>query len=70
MESKYDHSNMLDVLIDMTFGLIDNFRRTILTCDLDKKLYNQPLGKHIYHSMYWFDYWCCTPQNFVGADCR
>ena len=52
MESKYDHSNMLDVLIDMTFGLIDNFPRTILTCDLDKKLYNQPLGKHIYHSMY------------------
>lgn len=68
MESKYDHSNMLDVLKDMTFGLMDNFRRTILTCDLDKKLYNQPLGKHIYHAMYWFDYWCCTPQNFVGAD--
>lgn len=18
--------------------------------------------------MYWFDYWCCTPQNFIGAD--
>lgn len=68
MEGKYDHSNMLNVLEDMTFGLMDNFRRTILTCDLDKKLYNQPLEKHIYHAMYWFDYWCCTPQNFVGAD--
>lgn len=18
--------------------------------------------------MYWFDWWCCTPQNFAGAD--
>lgn len=52
----------------MTYGLTDNFRRKILTCNLNKKLYNQPLWKHIYHTMCWFDYWCCTPENFVGAD--
>lgn len=63
-----NHSDMADVLRDMTYGLMDNFRRTILTCDLNKKLYNQPLWKHIYHAMYWFDYWCCTPENFAGAD--
>lgn len=68
MSRNINHSDMSDVLRDMTYGLMDNFRRTILTCDLNKKLYNQPLWKHIYHAMYWFDYWCCTPQNFVGAE--
>lgn len=68
MSRNINHSDMSDVLRDMTYGLMDNFRRTILTCDLNKKLYNQPLWKHIYHAMYWFDYWCCTPKNFAGAD--
>ena len=68
MDKNINHSDMSDVLRDMTYGLMDNFRRTILTCDLNKKLYNQPLWKHIYHAMYWFDYWCCMPQNFIGAD--
>lgn len=68
MDRYINHSDMSDVIRDITYGLMDNFRRVILTCDLDKKLYNQPLWKHIYHAMYWFDYWCCTPQNFVGAD--
>lgn len=68
MDRYINHSDMSDVLRDMTYGLMDNFRRTILTCDLNSKLYNQPLWKHIYHAMYWFDYWCCTPQNFVSAD--
>ncbi len=68
MDRCINHSDMADVLRDMTYGLMDNFRRTILTCDLNSKLYNQPLWKHIYHAMYWFDYWCCTPENYVGAD--
>lgn len=68
MDRYINHSDMSDVLRDMTCGLMDNFRRTILTCNLNKKLYNQPLWKHIYHAMFWFDYWCCTPENFVGAD--
>lgn len=68
MDSYIDHSDMSDVIRDMTYGLMDNFRRTILTCDLNKKLCNQPLWNHIYHAMYWFDYWCCTPKNFVGAN--
>ena len=68
MERNINHSDMSDVLRDMTYGLMDNFRRAILTCNLNRKLYNQPLWKHIYHAMYWFDYWCCTPENFVGAD--
>lgn len=68
MDKEINSSNILDVIRDMTYGLIDNFRRVILTCDLNKKLYNQPLWKHIYHAMYWFDYWCCTPQNFIGAE--
>lgn len=63
-----NHSDLSDIICDMTYGLMDNFRRAILTCDLNKKLYNQPLWKHIYHAMYWFDYWCCTPKNFVGAE--
>lgn len=61
MDRDMNHSDMSDVIRDMTYGLMDNFRRVILTCDLNKKLYNQPLWKHIYHAMYWFDYWCCTP---------
>lgn len=68
MNNEINNSNMLDVIRDMTCGLMDNFRRAILTCDLNNELYNQPLWKHIYHAMYWFDYWCCTPENFVGAD--
>lgn len=68
MGESINHSNISDIIRDMTYGLMDNFRRTILTCDLNKKLYNQPLWKHIYHAMYWFDYWYCTPQNFIGAD--
>ncbi len=68
MDRNINHSDMSDVLRDMTYGLMDNFRRAILTCDLNKKLYHQPLWKHIYHAMYWFDYWCCTPQNYLGAD--
>lgn len=68
MSRNIDHSDMSDVLRDMTYGLMDNFRRTILTCDLNSKLYNQPLWKNIYHAMYWFDYWCCTPQNFICAN--
>lgn len=68
MDRYINHSDMSDVIRDMTYGLMDNFRRAILTCDLNSKLYNQPLWKHIYHAMYWFDYWCCTPENFVGAD--
>lgn len=67
MNNEINISNMSSVLQDMTCGLMDNFRRVILTCDLNKELYNQPLWKHIYHAMYWFDYWCCTPQNFIGA---
>lgn len=67
MSKSMNHSDISDVVRDMTYGLMDNFRRTILTCDLNKELYNQPLWKHIYHAMYWFDYWCCTPENFVGA---
>lgn len=67
MNGYINHSNMSSVLMDMTCGLMDNFRRVILTCDLNKELYNQPLWKHIYHAMYWFDYWCCTPQNFIEA---
>lgn len=68
MDKYINHSDMSDILRDMTYGLMDNFRRTILTCDLNSKLYNQPLWKHIYHAMHWFDYWCCTPENFVGAN--
>lgn len=58
---------MMDVIQDRSAALMDNFRRTILTADLDYQLYNQPLWKHIYHALYWFDYWFCTPENFVGA---
>ena len=62
MDKEINSSNMLDVIRDMTYGLMDNFRRVILTCDLNKELYNQPLWKHIYHAMYWFNSCCCTPK--------
>lgn len=68
MNKEIKSFDMSDVLRDMTYGLMDNFRRAILTCDLNKELYDLPLWKHIYHAMYWFDYWCCTPRNYVGAD--
>ena len=59
---------MIEVMRDRTIALIDDFRRTILTSDWNYKLYNQPLWKHIYHALYWFDYWYCTPENFSKAD--
>lgn len=59
---------MIKTIKDFTYGLLDNFRRAILTCNLNEQLYNQPLWKHIYHAMYWFDYWYCTPEGFAGAD--
>ena len=46
MDKYINHSDMSDVIRDMTYGLIDNFRRTILTCDLNKELYEIP--KRIY----------------------
>lgn len=58
---------MLEVIKDRTIAILDDFRRTILTCEWDYQLYYQPLWKHIYHALYWFDYWYCTPENFVGA---
>lgn len=67
MNRNINHSDMTDVIRDMTYGLMDNYRRAILTCDLNKKLYNQPSWKHIYHALYWFDYWCCTPEKYIGA---
>ena len=59
--------SMIDIIRDRTIALMDNFRRTILTADLNSRLYNQPLWKHIYHALYWFDYWYCTPENYLGA---
>lgn len=59
---------MIDVITDRTIALLDNFRRTILTADLNYKLYNQPLWKHIYHALYWFDYWYAAPEKYIGAD--
>lgn len=58
---------MLLVLRDRTIGLLDNFRRCLLTADLQRTLYNQPLWKHIYHALYWFDYWYGAPENYIGA---
>ena len=59
--------NMLDVIKDRSLALLDNYKRAILAADLNFKLYNQPLSKHIYHALYWFDYWFCAPENFTGA---
>lgn len=36
MDKEINNSNMLDVIRDMAYGLMDNFRRVILTCDLNK----------------------------------
>ena len=58
---------MLDVIKDRTIALLDNFRRTVLTANLEYKLYNQPLYKHIYHALYWLNYWYCAPENYMGA---
>lgn len=58
---------MLDVIRDRTCGLLDNLRRVISTADLNHTLYQQPLWKHIYHALYWFDYWYCTPESYIGA---
>ena len=59
---------MIEVIRDRSIALMDNIRRAILTADLEHKLYNQPLRCHIYHTLYWFDYWFCTPENFIGAE--
>ncbi len=58
---------MLSVLRDRTIGLLDNFRRVLLTADLQSVLYDRPLWKHIYHALYWFDYWYGAPENYIGA---
>lgn len=43
MNKGIKNPDMLDVLGDIIYRLMDNFRRVILTCDLNKKLDNQPL---------------------------
>ena len=53
---------------DKGYALIDNFERTIKTADLNYILYNVPVWKHIYHALYWVDYWFCGPENYLGAD--
>ena len=61
----------IDLMIpikDKGFALLDNFERTIKTANFDYILYNVPVWKHIYHALYWVDYWFCGPENYIGAD--
>jgi len=59
---------LMEPIRDKGYALIDNFERVIQTADLNYSLYNVPVWKHIYHALYWVDYWFCTPEKFICAD--
>ncbi len=52
---------------DKGYALIDNLGRVIETANLNRILFDVPIWKHIYHALYWFDYWFAGPENYVGA---
>lgn len=52
---------------DKGYALIDNFERVIETSNLSRILFGIPIWKHIYHALYWFDYWFAGPDKFIGA---
>ncbi len=52
---------------DKGYALIDNLGRVIEISNLSRILYNAPIWKHIYHTLYWFDYWFAGPENYLGA---
>ena len=53
---------------DKGYTLIDNLGRIINTANLNLNLYNVPIWKHIYHALYWFDYWVAGPKKFIGTE--
>ena len=58
---------LVDPIKDKGYALIDNLGRVIKTADLDRILFYVPVWKHIYHTLYWFDYWFAGPENYIGA---
>lgn len=52
---------------DKGYALIDNFGRVLETADLNRMLYNVPIWKHVYHALFWFDYWFAGPNKYLGA---
>ena len=58
---------LMEPIRDKGYALIDNFYRVIETANLNRELFHVPIWKHIYHALYWFDYWFAGPHNFVGA---
>jgi len=58
---------LMEPIRDKGYALIDNLGRTLETSDLSRPLFHVPLWRHIYHTLYWFDYWFAEPQSFLGA---
>ena len=58
---------LANTILDKGYALIDNLGRTIETADLSQILFRVPIWKHIYHTLYWFDYWFAGPEKFIGA---
>jgi len=58
---------LMEPVRDKGYALIDNFGRVMETADLSRVLFHVPVWKHIYHALYWFDYWFAGPQSFLGA---
>ena len=60
--------DLMNPIRDRGYALIDNLGRLIQTADLEYVFFNVPIWKHIYHTLYWFDYHFATPLGFIGAD--
>jgi len=67
-KGKAMNMKLVDVISDRTLALLNNFERAILTANLEYILYGVPVWKHIYHALYWFDYWFAGPDKFCGAE--
>lgn len=58
---------LVDPIRDKGYALMDTLSRSLRTADLQRPFYGVPLWKHLYHALYWLDYWFCAPDNFLGA---
>jgi hypothetical protein len=58
---------LVDVISERSLVLLNNLERIIHTSNLEYMFCGMPIWKHIYHTLYWFDYWFTGPDKFCGA---
>lgn len=58
---------LVDVISEKSLVLLNNLERIIHTSNTEYILCGMPIWKHIYHTLYWFDYWFAGPDQFSKA---